>query len=92
VPDKARQHPQVFLLRHGLIAAGRGWKVRFTSAAGLVIILETAQRQRRIKEVLRRAVAMPKLLIADEMGYLPFGREQVNPSSRSSPGATRKAR
>jgi DNA replication protein DnaC len=29
----------------GLLAAGRGWKVRFTTAAGLVIALEAAHRQ-----------------------------------------------
>jgi DNA replication protein DnaC len=62
----------------GLIAAGKGWKVRFTSAADLVIALEAAQRQGRMKEIMHRTVAMPKLLIIDEIGYLPFGREQAN--------------
>ena len=32
-----------------------------------------------MKEVMHRAVAMPKLLIIDEIGYLPFGREQCKP-------------
>ena len=31
-----------------------------------------------MKEVMHRTVAMPKLLIIDEIGYLPFGREQAN--------------
>jgi DNA replication protein DnaC len=62
----------------GLIAAHKGWKVRFTSAADLVMALEAAQRQGRLKEVMHRTVAMPKLLIIDEIGYLPFGREQAN--------------
>ena len=31
-----------------------------------------------MKEFLHRAIAMPKLLIIDEIGYLPFGREQAN--------------
>ena len=62
----------------GLIAAHKGWKVRFLSAADLVIALEAAQRQGRMKEVMHRTVAMPKLLIIDEIGYLPFGREQAN--------------
>ena len=30
------------------------------------------------EEVMHRAVARPKLLIIDEIGYLPFGREQAN--------------
>jgi len=62
----------------GLIAAQKGWKVRFTSAADLVIAMETAQRQGRMKEALHRTVAAPKLLIIDEIGYLPFGRDQSN--------------
>jgi DNA replication protein DnaC len=43
-----------------------------------VIALEAAQRQGRMKDVMHRTVAMPKLLIVDEIGYLPFGREQAN--------------
>ena len=62
----------------GLLAAGRGWKVRFITAADLVIALEAAHRQGRLKEVLHRTVAAPKLLIIDEIGYLPLGREQAN--------------
>jgi DNA replication protein DnaC len=62
----------------GLIAAHKGWKVRFLSAADLVIALEAPQRQGRMKEVMHRTVAMPKLLIIDEIGYLPFGREQAS--------------
>lgn len=62
----------------GLLAAQKGWKVRFTTAADLIITLEAAQRQGRIKDVMHRIVAAPKLLIIDEIGYLPFGREQAN--------------
>jgi len=62
----------------GVLAAQKGWKVRFTTAADLIITLEAAQRQGRIKEVMHRIVASPKLLIIDEIGYLPFGREQAN--------------
>jgi DNA replication protein DnaC len=62
----------------GLLATHRGWKVRFTSAADLAIALEAAKRQGRMKEIMHRTVAMPKLLIVDEIGYLPFGREQAN--------------
>ena len=62
----------------GMLAAQRGWKVRFTSAADLVIGLEAAHRQARMKEFMHRMVAAPKLLIIDEIGYLPFGREQAN--------------
>ena len=45
----------------GLLATHRAWKVRFISAADLVIALEAAQRQGCMKEVMHRTVAMPKL-------------------------------
>jgi hypothetical protein len=56
----------------------RGWKVRFTTAADLVLLLEAAQRQGRLKEVLHRAVNIYRMLIIDEIGYLPMDREQAN--------------
>ena len=62
----------------GYLATQRAWKVRFLSAADLVLTLETAQRQGRLPEAMYRTVALPKLLIIDEIGYLPFGREHAN--------------
>lgn len=62
----------------GYLATQRGWKVRFITAADLVMLLEAAQRQGRLKEVLHRAVNLYRLLIIDEIGYLPMGREQAN--------------
>jgi len=52
--------------------------VRFTTAADLVLMLEAAQRQGKLKETMHRAVNVYKLLIIDEIGYLPLGREQAN--------------
>jgi DNA replication protein DnaC len=62
----------------GYRATQQGHKVRFTSAADLVMTLETAQRQGRWKEAMHRAVNGYKLLIIDEIGYLPLAREQAN--------------
>jgi IstB-like ATP binding protein len=62
----------------GYLATQHGHKVRFTSAADLVMTLETAQRQGRWKEAMHRAVNGYKLLIIDEIGYLPLAREQAN--------------
>ncbi len=42
-------------------------------------MLEAAQRQGRYREVMHRAVNAYKLLIVDEIGYLPMSREQANP-------------
>jgi DNA replication protein DnaC len=62
----------------GYLATQHGHKVRFTSAADLVMTLETAQRQGRWKEAMHRTVSIYKLLIIDEIGYLPLAREQAN--------------
>jgi DNA replication protein DnaC len=62
----------------GYLATQHGQKVRFTSVADLVMTLETAQRQGRWKEAMHRAVSVYKLLIIDEIGYLPLAREQAN--------------
>lgn len=62
----------------GYRATQCGIKVRFISAADLMLHLESAQRQGRYKEVLRRSVLGPRLLIIDEIGYLPFSETQAN--------------
>ncbi len=62
----------------GYLATQKGYKTRFFSAADLVLMLEAAQRQGRYREVMHRAVNAYKLLIIDEIGYLPLSREQAN--------------
>lgn len=62
----------------GYKATQAGYKVRFVSAADLMLQLATAKRQERLKEYMHRQVLIPKLLIIDEIGYLPFGREEAN--------------
>lgn len=62
----------------GYLATQAGIKTRFTSAADLVLQLETAQRQGRLKEALHRTVAHWRLLIIDEIGYLPLTQDQAN--------------
>lgn len=55
-----------------------GIKTRFLTAADLMIQLATAKNQGRLKEYFNRAIIGPKLLIVDELGYLPFGRDEAN--------------
>jgi DNA replication protein DnaC len=62
----------------GYLATQRAMKVRFITAADLVLMLETAQRQGKFKEAMHRAVSTYRLLVIDEIGYLPLGREQAN--------------
>ena len=53
-------------------------KTRFITAADLMMQLATAKSQARLKEYFNRAVIGPRLLVVDEIGYLPFGREEAN--------------
>ena len=62
----------------GYQATQAGAKVRFISAADLMLQLESAQRQGRYKEVMKRSVLGPRLLIIDEIGYLPFSSTQAS--------------
>ena len=62
----------------GYKAAQNGIKTRFVSAADLMLQLAAAHRQGRLKEYIRRSIQMPRLLIIDELGYLPFARDEAN--------------
>jgi DNA replication protein DnaC len=62
----------------GWQATQMGIKTRFTTAADLVVALAAAARQDRLQDYLKRNVLAPRLLIVDEIGYLPLGREEAN--------------
>lgn len=62
----------------GYLATQAGFKTRFMTATDLLLQLDTAQRQGRLKPFLQRSVQGPSLLIIDEIGYLPMSREQAN--------------
>ena len=61
---------------HRAVMAGH--KMRFLTAADLMLQLSIAKSQGRLKEYFNRAILGPKLLVVDEIGYLPFGREEAN--------------
>lgn len=52
-------------------------KTRFVSAADLSVGLENSQKEGRYKQVLQSFIS-PKLLIIDEIGYLPLTRNQAD--------------
>jgi DNA replication protein DnaC len=62
----------------GYLATQAGLKVRFISAADLVLQLETAQRQGRLDNLMKRAFTGPSVLVIDEIGYLPLQRNQAD--------------
>ena len=62
----------------GYRAAQAGIKTRFTTAADLMVMLTTAYLQNTLKASMHRAIKAYRLLIIDEVGYLPMNREQAN--------------
>lgn len=62
----------------GYRATQAGIKTRFITAADLLMSLTTAIRQNSLEEAIKRIVKSYRLLIIDEVGYLPMNREQAN--------------
>lgn len=62
----------------GYKATQAGIKTRFMTASDLLLTLSTAHAQNGLKTVMHRAIKAYRLLIIDEIGYLPMNREQAN--------------
>ena len=73
-PGVGKTHLAVAL---GNKAIEAGYSTLFLSASGLIAQLEKAERENRLDEDLKRLCG-PKLLIIDELGYLPLGRNGAN--------------
>jgi DNA replication protein DnaC len=73
-PGVGKTHLAVGL---GLKACALGYRTAFTTAAGLVTTLTRAHQENRLEEKLKQLV-QPKLLIVDEIGYLPLERLGAN--------------
>jgi len=67
-PGVGKTHLAIALGREAILA---GYAVQFTTAMALVAALAKAQTEKRLDEKLT-ALAKPKLLIIDELGYLPL--------------------
>lgn len=62
----------------GYMATLAGFRTRFISAADLLLQLDAAQRQGKLKQTMQRGVNAHSVLIIDEIGYLPMSKEQAN--------------
>ncbi|MBO5565589.1 MAG: IS21-like element helper ATPase IstB [Succinivibrio sp.] len=51
-------------------------KTRFITASDLMLQLKTAKRQEKLKSYMHRCILNQKLIIIDEIGYMPFGDEE----------------
>ncbi|HEV2055069.1 MAG TPA: IS21-like element helper ATPase IstB [Methylomirabilota bacterium] len=73
-PGVGKSHLAVGL---GLKAIERGYRVLFTTAAGLLTALTRAATEGRLDDRLK-LYTVPRLLIIDEIGYLPIDRAGAN--------------
>jgi DNA replication protein DnaC len=73
-PGVGKTHLAVAL---GLQACAAGYRTLFITAAALITTLTRAQSENRLEEKLK-ALTQPKLLILDEIGYLPLGVSGAN--------------
>lgn len=73
-PGVGKTHLSVAL---GLKAIEHGYRVLFTSAAHLIATLTKALTENRLEEKLK-LFTTPRLLIIDEIGYLPIERAGAN--------------
>ncbi|WP_417903612.1 IS21-like element helper ATPase IstB [Caldimonas brevitalea] len=73
-PGVGKTHLAVSL---GLKAIANGYRVLFTTAANLISVLTKAHAEGRLEEKLK-VYATPRLLIIDEIGYLPIDRLGAN--------------
>lgn len=73
-PGVGKTHLSVAI---GMKAIEHGHSTLFLTAAGLIAQLDKAERENRLDEELKRLCG-PKLLIIDELGYLPLGRNGAN--------------
>ena len=61
----------------GLKAIERGYRVLFTKAAALITSLTRALAEGRLEDRLK-VYTVPRVLIIDEIGYLPIDRAGAN--------------
>jgi DNA replication protein DnaC len=61
----------------GMAACAQGQRTMFTTAASLIALLGKALYENRLEERLK-LLTQPKLLIIDEIGYIPIDRQGAN--------------
>jgi DNA replication protein DnaC len=74
LPEVGKTHLSIAL---GLEACRLGLRVTLTTAAALVTTLGKALYENRLEERLK-ILTQPKLLIVDEIGYIPMDRHRAN--------------
>lgn len=62
----------------GYLATQQRYRVRFFTAADLLLQLEVASSQNRLEQYLSKVIAGSRLLIIDEFGYVKLNETQAN--------------
>ena len=62
----------------GYLAAQKRIKTRFVSLSDMLLQLEIAKDQKRLKEYLKKSISTVSLLIIDEIGYVRLNESQAN--------------
>jgi DNA replication protein DnaC len=74
-PGVGKTHLAIAL---GLEAIAKGYQVVFSTICDLMNALEKAHGENRFEDKLKKTYLKPKLLILDEIGYLPLSPLQAN--------------
>ena len=62
----------------GYLATQQRYRIRFFTAADLLLQLEVASSQNRLEQYLSKIIAGSRLLIIDEFGYVKLNETQAN--------------
>lgn len=62
----------------GYLATQKRIKTRFISLSDMLLQLEMAKEQNRLKEYLKKSISTVRLLIVDEIGYVKLNEAQAN--------------
>ncbi len=74
-PGTGKTHLAISL---GYLATQRRLRVRFVTIADLMLQMEAAKSQNRLKVFFTKCVIHPSLLVLDEFGYVKLNEEQAN--------------
>jgi DNA replication protein DnaC len=74
-PGTGKTHLAISL---AYLATQKRLKIKFTTIADLMLQMEVARSQNRLKNYFTKIVAHPSLLVLDEFGYVKLNEEQAN--------------
>lgn len=74
-PGTGKTHLAISL---GYLAAQKRLKVKFVTVADLMLQMESAKLQNRLKTFFSKNITSPSLLVLDEFGYVKLNEDQAN--------------